>query len=51
MRAAGLECLPPRFETWSVPNVCRKFDTYASCRTCLADQSGNTLLMASVRGR
>jgi hypothetical protein len=26
-------------------------DTHASCRTCLADQSGDTLLMASVRGR
>ena len=26
-------------------------DMYASCRTCLADQSGDTLLMASVRGR
>jgi hypothetical protein len=26
-------------------------ETYASCRTCLADQSGDTLLMASVRGR
>ena len=41
--------------TFRSPGVCpisvKNSDTYASCRTCLADQSGDTRLMASVRGR
>ncbi len=47
LRVSATTFLSPGVWRMSVENS----DTYASCRTCLADQSGDTRLMASVRGR